>query len=587
MPDGLEKAVQASFAAGAYPGYEDIPQNGCEDIVNGVLRDDGALERRGGIVYHSNADLDAAGGSYLNVLYDTYLSESRATLMAKANGTLGVLAANDASPLLYGSAGSFTFAQPPRPIEVGGVILVPSRHSSAGYSHQAVAWGGSKVGPASTYNAGTVALTENSKTVTGTGTAFDVGGVSAGQIIYRTGTSLVTGLTHERIGVIASVDSPTQLTLAEPWPYTTQSGSYTIATIAIVGIEHASSGPEWTYLATAMGKMFVGQGNTLWQSKAETGTSYNLPQPLNMNRDEYHMLPEGAWIVGLEATGDRLLVFTTAGVWAVSNIAFNMVDDFGNPQQELAQVNRHVLLWGEAGIASWRNGLIVPGRDDLYLIDGTGDAVAITGGARVRYREHADAGYMVGRAAVYRGHYLLPVFDGADGVEIMAWRLDAPGYPFVRWTGNASTTRALSVRPATTSEAPKLLGATALRVSDLSACFNATEDGDDPNGHDLQVTTRSLMTDETQDHTLRKVRVRYELDDAASDDPVLTAEWSRGRPGSSFTSLTGSAAEGEGSYTWTLAKKAQQTRIRVTSGNAASRCILRAVELHMRRHGGM
>lgn len=68
------------------------------------------------------------------------------------------------------------------------------------------------------YNTGTAAVTANSATVTGTGTAWALGAV-AGGTFFR-GTVSVP---------ILSVQSETSLTLAYPWPGTSGSGAYAIS----------------------------------------------------------------------------------------------------------------------------------------------------------------------------------------------------------------------------------------------------------------------------------------------------------------------------------------------------------------------
>lgn len=76
MPEGLQSITQADFSAGAFPGLEDVPVNGVEDIVDGFLRDDAAIERRGGTSYVTTSD----AGVELVGIWDGYLVGGQRTV---------------------------------------------------------------------------------------------------------------------------------------------------------------------------------------------------------------------------------------------------------------------------------------------------------------------------------------------------------------------------------------------------------------------------------------------------------------------------------------------------------------------------
>jgi hypothetical protein len=75
------------------------------------------------------------------------------------------------------------------------------------------------------YSTGTVTVTNGSKTVTGAGTSWTAN-VDAGMIL-RVGSD-------SAIGLVASVDTNTQITLRDAWSGTTAAGaSYTLVTVSL------------------------------------------------------------------------------------------------------------------------------------------------------------------------------------------------------------------------------------------------------------------------------------------------------------------------------------------------------------------
>lgn len=581
MPELLTQA-QADFSAGAFPGLEDVPPNGVEDIRDGFLRDDGAIERRGGTAYLSTADAGASG-NFASAMFAEYMpavGEERVGLVV-ADGTNSTLYILDGSSVPVSIEG-LNVAARQRPVKVGGMVLTASTDSVGVAEIDVTAYGGARRDLA--YGTGTVTVTNNSTTVTGVGTGFVAAGLAAGDVFTVIGPNYS--------GVIKSVDSATQLTLLDPWPYPTEAGTLYVASGSVSGeftnlTPRPGSAP--TYLAAAGGRLLVGQADTLWLS---TFDDHGNAAYTKFDTDNFHRLPEGTVITGLYALGDLVYIFTNAGIYALSNVAYDITDDAGNAQQTINQVSPDLRLWHDLGLVGWQGQVIVPAIDDLYVM---GDGVRpITGGARKLYREYVSAGYRCGQAAIYRGHYFLPIMPsglGAEPIDVLVWRVDRTGdlgAPFVRWDGHAGQAAAFAVSVGEEDRAPRLLGGAVRRILNLSACLEpaaAVKSDATGTAHQLQVTTRPNMVGETQEHTLRFARLRYELDDAASDNPTFTAEWSRGRAGSAFTALAGSAPEGEDTYTWTLAKSGQQTRMRFTSNGPAARAIVRAVEQKVLPHG--
>jgi hypothetical protein len=61
-------------------------------------------------------------------------------------------------------------------------------------------------------------------------------------------------------------------------------------------------------------------------------------------------------------------------VYAVSNMAYNLADVSGNPQQRVELVNADLIVWGHEGIAPWSGALVVPARDGIWLFDSVSSA---------------------------------------------------------------------------------------------------------------------------------------------------------------------------------------------------------------------
>jgi hypothetical protein len=383
--------------------------------------------------------------------------------------------------------------------------------------------------PFSSISGGTVTLTQGSTAVTGSGTAF--GSAPPGAILKAT---------NERPAVIASVQSGTGLTLAEPWPHGNATNTYTIsAALSFASPDTAVFPTNYpAYVTQMFGRLILGNGNRVsFTHFNELADGTVLPTPFDFTSVDFHLLPEGVVITGLEALRDTLLVFTTAGAWAITGLAFDIVDAFGNPQQRLEPFSRDLVLWGDAGIAQWRGGLVVPAIDDLYLIEPGGAPVAVTGGGRRLYRDHVKNGLQPGQASVFRGHYTLPVLDaGNNVVDELVWRLDSPGVPLTRWGGHGGSARAFAVRSGSTTRQPDLLGAVGRRVESYRSVFDpegAVKDDADGTTHALQVTTRTFTVG-TRKRQWALLRARTEQDDVGTDFPTWTGEVATGRPGNDF-----------------------------------------------------
>jgi hypothetical protein len=298
--------------------------------------------------------------------------------------------------------------------------------------------------------------------------------------------------------------------------------------------------------------------------------------------EDFHLLPEGAIVTGMEPLRDVLLVFTTAGVWGIYGLALDLTDAGGNPQQRLEPLNRELILWREEGIASFGGAAVIPATSDLFLFDGVSSPVPITGGARNLYRSYVRQGFNPGQATVHRGHYLLPILDASSNwVDLMVWRLDLPGRPFTRWSGHGGQAKALFVRPGS----QLLLGGVGRRVESYAGALErsaASSSDGDGSSHNLQVTTRTVTGPGLISHLWRRFRARMEL----SGSPTVTLERAEGKPGTSFTVLSNPSVrsdDGESIYSWAFNEKAHAIRFRLTV--SSSSVVLRATSAGLRVSG--
>jgi hypothetical protein len=558
--------AQDSFASGAFPGLEVVPPNGAEDIVNGLIADDGALIRRGGSTFKTSP---AVSGNIIG-LWDGFLIPGRRTLLHTASAVY-MLNEDDVTPAQL--AGSVTLAKG-RWTQVANLLIRPLSPPS---QLTLLVVGGAR--PFAAHTEGNASTTQGSTTVTGTGTNWG-GSTLTGSVLTVAGFRPVA---------VKQADSDTQLTLTDPWPYATSTTtSYSIqAAITYASPDTAvATGQYISRVSQMFDRLILGNGNRVSFTHFNNVSGIDVPTLDFAVTTDFHLLPEGVIVTALEPLRDTLLIFTTAGVWGLTGLAFDIVDQAGNTQQRLEQINRDLVLWGEEGLASYGGSVVVPAVNDVYLFSGLGAPQPVTGGARSLYRSYVRQGYQPGQATVYHGHYLLPILDASGSwVDLMVWRLDMPGVPFTRWDGHAAQSKAFTVRTGDAQRQPTLLGGVSGRVEDYTGVFDPST-GTDPDGssHSLKVTTRTFQAG-TLPRFWARLRARFEADDAGTDNPSWSAEVAEGRPGSDFTGLPGNAPEGESVFTWPVSTRARAVRFRLSSVESSAKAVLRSVEVAFRQIG--
>ena len=383
---------QDDFAAGMLRGLaKDIqPGMGVFTSYNGLFDDDGDVYRRGGTRYASTNAADEP----LTFVLEGFLGAKPCTLTA-TTAKLYTLVGQTLTPIADTGV-----AWPCRPAVVDNMLFLPTGQVWAGATK-------------ATYSAGTVTATKDSQTITGAGTGF-LANVEPGMFIR-----VADGRPYR----VASVNTDTELLLTEAYEGATAAGqAYRTSAVA----QWATSPPPPVgitvpivrHIAAIAGRLVIAEGNRI--SFSEAGF------PFSFIADDFHELDDGIVVQGLANIRDTLLVFTTYGLWSISNMALDLTDDFGNLQQPVSLVTPEIALWHEAGLAEWSGSAIAPCTDRIYLI-GSGAPVPISDSIAPLYMDSVRSGHLPGGALAYRNHYFLPIV-GADlkPLTVLICRVNRP-----------------------------------------------------------------------------------------------------------------------------------------------------------------
>lgn len=582
MAAGAATSGQADFGAGIWRTPE-APKNAAFDLVNLLLDDQGQPFRRGGSAYKTTADATAT----LKGLADVHVAAGRRTYVWEGT-RLYVVNADDQTLTAFAFANSNIAPNDlARGVVVGGIFFVPSRAGTAITEGQFAFHAGSR--KAANYSTGTVTVTNGSRTVTGAGTSW-AANADAGMIL-----TTPAGLVYMPV---QSVDSDTQLTLVDPWPKATAAGT----TYTLFAAESGNFRPDqgWSTGGLPLFLASVGTVPRLVGGMANR-VYFSAPgDPFTKAATDYHELPAGEVVIGLEGVGDTCVVFTANGAWAIENMDFDPLDDAANIQHTVRQLNEVVLL-GDAGVARWRGALLVPAVDDVFLMPLDGEPIPVSEGIRPLYRKYVRDGYSPGIATVHRGHYFLPIVNGTTLVDVLVCRLDRPygnqysrsGYPWTRWSGHAAGI-AYTQRIGATTRSPKLFSIAGLRVTELTDAWapsasNAAEA--DASVHTFKVETRDLATPSRgKGSRVTRVKVRYEA--AAAGAVAVTAAVASGLEGAAYTALSlardggGGASDGQDESEWTIVNvRAPAVRFKIESSSALSGFTLRSVSVDYEQIG--
>lgn len=512
----LAKLEQDDWAAGMFRGVARhlIPPNGFYDGKNCLIDDDGLVRERGGVTNLSTSGPAAA----LTFAWAGYLGPGERIVFATVSNFYvldGALA-----PVTLAGGG---LTEPKRAVEVGGLLLIGG----------GTIYGGSL--KAADYSSGTVAVTNGSKIVTKAAGGFTAN-VDAGMLL-RIGAA-------GRYYVVASRDSDTQLTLRDAYQGATNAAAAFV--LSRLGTMANAGGQVSDFYAHAADRALAGIGSRIFFSDvtvADPGQATSGQGASVWAATDYHELPEGANVLGVWDVGTLAIVFSTKGIFTIRNLAYDLTDATGNPQQQLDHAAPEIVLWGNAGIASYRSALVVPALEGIYLFDGISSPVPLAGSIAGLYRGYIAAGHKPGLAAVYRGHYFLPVLtSGGQFVDLLVCRLDRPVrargqdiFPWTRLAGFGAQVAAFAARVVTPVPTPQLIGATLSTTGRLLDCTSyfaaaaAVKNDVDGTTPIWELVTRDFTLGPVPTQT-KKLRIDYELDDAASDNPTITAGYNVGEP---------------------------------------------------------
>jgi hypothetical protein len=274
----------------------------------------------------------------------------------------------------------------------------------------------------------------------------------------------------------------------------------------------ALPGAGTRHVAAIAGRLAVGYGNHVAFSA--------IGDPATIDPTDFHQLPDGVVVVGMTALRDLLLVFTAYGLWTVQNMALDLTDAAGNPQQTLSRLTPELSLLHEAGLCDWAGTIVAPCADRVFLVDGLSPPVSISDSIAPDYMALIRAGARPGGAKVFRNHLFLPMLIGAAVQEVLVCRLNRPVrgryvyYPFSTLDGHAGQIVAGGV--SLLSNVPRLLCAHRdghiVGMSNLfnpSASWAKDADGSVP-VFDLE--TRDFPTGNGQPNHTRKLRLVYTLE---------------------------------------------------------------------------
>jgi hypothetical protein len=484
----LAQQSQQSFAAGMYRSTESplIPPDGAWDITNYFLDLTGVASRRGGILEATGA----FGTDGLTFVGDYRLQGGQRLVVAHGSG-FGVLGPDGTTIIDLGGAG---LDRPVPAHAVGGELIFDGGVTYAGSQKAA-------------YSTGTIAVTNGSKVVTGTGTDWTTG-ADNGMFLTPDG---------RRSYRVQSIEGLTKLTLAENYVGPTASASaYTLAPF--------SQAPRIAPMYCVVTKRL------LWLDHDQVGFS-DYDDPRTFNPNNVHRIPGGAEILGGTDRSDAGLIFTTDGVWQISNMDLDVIDDFGNVQQRVDRIDP-IVLWRREGIAKWNGQIIVPAVDGIWMLGMGRIDLPIT----QLYQEYVHSGYHCGLAIVHRGHYLLPIL-GSDNrqVDLLVSRLDPPVwrgrhvpyvYPWTHFNGDGASARAFT-QQLVEGEAPRLLVASGASPKVLEARYfdpNSAVADDLGTTFQDQIETRDYPTGNGNQNVSRFMALDYEMvDTVANVNPTISA----------------------------------------------------------------
>lgn len=283
-----------------------------------------------------------------------------------------------------------------------------------------------------------------------------------------------------------------------------------------------------THVATIAHRLVVARGNRV---------AFSAPDSEVFAPTDFHELPGGVSVMGMFAQQDTLLVFTNYGLWAISNMAYDLTDAAGNLQQPLSLIVPGLSLLGEGGLCPWRGRVVAACIDKVYLVDPFNPPVPISDSIAEIYADCVSLIQRPGGAKVFRDTLLLPIIDRFNGppVTLLTCRLDRPvraGHLYYPWTelaGHAARHYMLDLYYGPQG-ALVIGGGHDGWINDLTGAFAHDFAGADADGTvaEFVLETRDFPTGQGQPNHLKRIGVTYtaqanadvQIDIAVSTDPL-------------------------------------------------------------------
>ncbi len=563
---GYTRLVEEDLSRGMFPSLapERIPPGGAFDITNGLLDEQNVVYRRGGTSY-----LDSTPRGDPRLLWSGYLLHGgQQTLFATSEGFF-----RSGTKLALTVPAALARAQ-----VFEGLLYMPG----------GVTWNGETGGTAPVAQA--FYATAGGRLLAGEGSRVVFSQVPANEneaLVFETAvfTPLVTTTAKS---TTVEVSSETGLKVGQP---IVSPGAGIVAGTTIAKLE--------------------GANKILLSAPAQVAAE---KVPSVCGSANFHELPAGVTITGMQGLRTSCVVFTTEGIWVIGGLTKNLTDSEGNVQQTLDLYSADAVLWGNNGIAGWSGGLIVPCKDAVWLMElgvsseKAAPFVHISDAITNVYRGYVAAGYKPGVASVYRGHYFLPILSGSTVIDMLVCRLDAHSakgrtYPWSHLKGSGA---ALAVTAVTDQEA-SFIGASAGVGRLLTLGYftpNAALANDaDGTAHPFSVTYRDIVTSNLVPNLVAKARLSYRLSAGPTSGLILSVgstpfsvEWDEfDWDEADWTEATGpfKALEGEAKsdpealhpFVWRVGRKIRYARVKVELKGSANNLSLRALELFVRQDG--
>jgi hypothetical protein len=514
--------AQGDFSAGQVTAVEPwlIPENGAQLIRNGLLDDGGAIYRRGSTV----ADASSTTNQRVPWVYSGRFAAGQRTLLADT-GDFYVKAAGGGLTNLGGAG----LSGPVAAAQIGTTLFIPGGTIYAGSR---------TVAP---YATGTVTVTNGSAVMTGAGTLW-LANVDAGMLLDVANDTT-------RYYVVQSVDSNTQITLTEAFGGTTGAG--VLYVVSALTSPAGAKGRIASIYGTVANKLLTGEGRRMYFSAGPDPTT-GLLRPYLFPATNFHEFPGD--IIAIRGLRDRALVFTTAGLYLVSGMAYDIVDAVGNPQHRVERLDPSLEALSQAGLCEWNNALIVAARGGVFIVDGIGPAVKLSASIGPTL-EALEATLRPGGMAVFHNHLMLPMVDTAGVAADIGYvcRLDRPVktsglgtvFPWSEISADGGLP-CFTVAAVDGSTAAKLLSAHDLTLVDCSRFFTPAGSASDGDGTTqvMRLHTRSWPASQGLRGALVKfLRVWYELEDVGVNPTIAVSVV---KTGSGNTSVVGTLTTSDG-----------------------------------------